>query len=218
MRFWTSFVNVMAPPQCVGCRLRLEEAVAPLCDSCLAALPCHEPAALPGGTPSIRAAYAAFRYTTPLPEALHAMKYRSRERLTGWFAQHLAVFARHAVASDAIDCIVPVPLHPSRLRQRGFNQAEILARGVAQHLARPMEVAAVRRRRATPPQARLAARRRWQNVADAFEPCRPSPIAGRRCLLVDDMTTTGATAESCGRVLRQAGATDVLLLTLARGG
>jgi ComF family protein len=118
-----------------------------------------------------------------------------------------------AVLADA-DVCVPVPLHRRRLRQRGFNQADDLARG----LGVPV-VAVLRRVRRTRPQVELPAVERQSNVAGAFalaRPCRARDIAGRIVVLVDDVATTGATLEACARVLSRAGAREVRGLTAAR--
>jgi len=114
-----------------------------------------------------------------------------------------------------VDCLVPVPLHWRRERQRGFNQA----REIARHLGPPV-IGALVRRRATRPQVELAADRRRMNVADAFAARRAwfrgFEVRGKQVLLVDDVSTTGATLEACAAVLRDAGALEVHALTAAR--
>ena len=110
------------------------------------------------------------------------------------------------------DCAVPVPLHRSRHRQRGFNQADDLAR----HLGLPV-VHALQRVRATRPQAELSEARRRRNVIGAFAPARGiARCRGATIVLVDDVTTTGATLEACARTLGEAGAREVRALTAAR--
>jgi ComF family protein len=115
------------------------------------------------------------------------------------------------------DVLVPVPLHPRRQRARGYNQSLLLAREVSQRLDLPLAAGAVVRRRDTPPQARAAeADARRRNVAGAFDG-RPGAVAGRRVLLVDDVTTTGATLDACARALLAQGvASSVCALTFAR--
>lgn len=119
--------------------------------------------------------------------------------------------------------LIPVPLHFTRERERGFNQAELLARGLRQRLRKArlpglpqLEVGCLRRRRATPPQSGLDHRARMENVRRAFEVCRSEGIRGRSVILVDDVMTTGATASACARALKRAGAMKVIVLTLAR--
>jgi ComF family protein len=113
------------------------------------------------------------------------------------------------------DLLAPVPLHWRRRLQRGYNQAEILARAVGRRHAIPVAVRALGRVRATPPQQGSAEARR-RNVRDAFRVRRPGRVMGRRVLIVDDVFTTGATANACARALLQAGAAAVGVLTLAR--
>jgi ComF family protein len=115
----------------------------------------------------------------------------------------------------AIDAVVAVPLHRRRERERGFNQADILARAVAQRLHRPVLRRAVERVRPTPPQAGKA-RDRVRNVRGAFAVRDQERIDGRSLLLVDDVLTTGATVNECAKVLMKAGARAVLVYTLAR--
>ncbi len=119
---------------------------------------------------------------------------------------------RAAALVDEARCAVPVPLHASRRRHRGFNQSDDLAR----HLGVPV-VHALRRVRATATQADLPAARRHQNVRDAFAVTRDAAaLAGSIVLLVDDVSTTGATLEACARALKAAGVSEVRAVTAAR--
>ena len=111
--------------------------------------------------------------------------------------------------------VCPVPLHPSRLRERGFNQSELLGEVVAGAIERPIKLL-IERTRPTLPQVDLPAQSRSANVRDAFGPRLQEVIAGQRVLLIDDLFTTGSTMAECARVLRRAEAADVRVLTLAR--
>ena len=118
---------------------------------------------------------------------------------------------------DAAARVVPVPLHPERERERGFNQAAQLARAVAAGARLPLDEWSVRRvRHAGRHRAGMDARARRETVADAFEVVRPRLVSGERVLLVDDVFTTGATVSACARALREAGASEVFVLTVAR--
>jgi ComF family protein len=149
-------------------------------------------------------------YDGALRAIVHALKYDGRRSL----ARPLAILMRErgeAVLSDA-DAVVPVPLHPSRRRERGFNQAADLAR----YLPLPT-VFALRRIRSTAAQASLPAGRRHSNVRGAFEATRHAGrLHGRTVVLVDDVSTTGATLEACARALGERGIREVRALTAAR--
>jgi ComF family protein len=114
------------------------------------------------------------------------------------------------------DVVVPVPLHPRRLRERGFNQAALMARELARRTGRRCGEGALVRRRDTAPQAGLSAAARRRNVASAFAVRRRALVADRVVTLVDDVFTTGATVYACAQVLREAGAREVRLLSAAR--
>jgi ComF family protein len=158
-------------------------------------------------------ARAIGEYEGTLREIIHALKYERRQSL----ARPLAALmrSRGAAVLQEADCIVPVPLHWRREYHRGFNQA----REIAWQLG-PRVVEVLRRERATRPQVELAADGRRANVAGAFRLrrhwLREPRLQGMRVLLVDDVSTTGATLEACAHVLRQAGATEVYALTAAR--
>jgi len=119
--------------------------------------------------------------------------------------------------------IHPVPLHPSRWRERGFNQSELLAMGLVRALRRQrvgtgpqIERDWLRRKRATVPQTGLSVSARRENLRGAFEVVKRDAVRGRRIVLVDDVMTTGATLSTCARTLKRAGAAQVMGLTLAR--
>ena len=148
-----------------------------------------------------------------LREALHQLKYRGRtvlaEPLGGLMA---AYWMQHPLSADVV---VPVPLHAARLRERGYNQAALLARVMARRIGLPLDERTLVRQRATASQVDLDASQRKENVRGAFS-CFDRTLAGRRVLLVDDVCTTGATLEACAVALYEGGARSVQALTLAR--
>ena len=115
----------------------------------------------------------------------------------------------------AVDVVVPVPLHASRLRERGYNQAALLACELAQQAGLAIDEETLVRKHATAPQVELNAKQRKENVRDAFC-CSGNALAGKRVLLIDDVCTTGATLEACAVALCENGARSVQALTLAR--
>jgi ComF family protein len=159
------------------------------------------------------AAYCFGSYEGTLRELIHLYKYGRIQTL----ARPLADLLAAALPLDErFDAVTPVPLHWRKQWQRGFNQSDLLARAVARRRGIPV-VRALRRTRSTQTQAGLSNTERRKNVAAAFQ-CRRSgeTLAGRRVLLIDDVMTTGSTAAACARVLKQAGAARVVLLTVAR--
>ncbi len=158
-----------------------------------------------------RAASFGF-YEGALRDLIHLFKYSGMKPL----GRHLADYLLRALPVDeAIEAVVPVPLHWRKKWQRGFNQSEVLARAIAQARAVPC-VNALRRVRPTNAQAGLGKTARRRNVRGAFAARRGADLDGKKVLLIDDVMTTGATATACGLALKRAGAKSVSLLTLAR--
>ncbi len=162
-------------------------------------------------------ARSAVLYTPGFRKVVHQYKYRGRIRLAGPLGDILLASYLRFWDSGDIDLILPVPLHPKRFRQRGFNQAYRL---VAKWRHFESDLTAISgllvKTRATAPQTGLGKAQRRQNIRNAFAVRRPEAVRSRRILLVDDVYTTGATADECARVLLQHGAARVDVLTLAR--
>lgn len=153
-------------------------------------------------------------YEGLLAELIKAFKFRSGLGHTALLSRlAAAAFSRHAAVWPEV--VVPVPLHPSRLTWRGYNQSLELARGVAIALGRPLAAEAIARLRPTRPQSTLGRAERLTNLQGAFA-ARPSLVAGRHVLLVDDVMTTGGTLTDCCRALGEAGVRCVDVLVLAR--
>jgi competence protein ComFC len=156
---------------------------------------------------------SAARFGGPLQQVLHRLKYKRDIILADTLARELAD-AWRAYALPAWT-VMPVPLSANRLRQRGYNQAALLARGLADLAGLPYQANGVARVRHTPTQVGLAAAERRVNVRGAFA-AQPARVAGRGYILVDDICTTGATLAACAEALHQAGATAIWGLTLGR--
>ena len=159
-------------------------------------------------------ARAVLRYDKNSRHLVLALKHGDRTHLAVAFGRWM-----HRVGGEMLsgaDLLVPVPLHWTRLFQRRYNQAALLAQAISSAGGPPVAVDWLIRRRRTPPQGRLGHAARSRNVRAAFAMRRGHGIAGKRVVLVDDVMTTGATLEECARVLRRAGARSIAALTLAR--
>jgi ComF family protein len=220
------------PTRCPACRAFLARPTrGPLCPACWRALPRHVMPLCDCGGPrgasprcgrcrrgrsplGLGASLGPFEGT--LRTLVHELKYRGRRRVAERLAELLLERAETArvLARDAV--LVPVPLHPRRLRERGFNQAELVARALGRRAGLPTCAAALVRRKDTTSQTGLSATARRANVAGAFCVRRRAQVDGRCVVLVDDVATTGATVRACAAALRAAGAADVRLLTVAR--
>ncbi|MGD8237339.1 MAG: ComF family protein [Armatimonadota bacterium] len=167
-------------------------------------------------------ARAPATHTGALRKAVIAFKFYGRRRLAQPLGEVLAEFVRElppgpqAIDADAIDAVVPVPLHEARENWRGYNQAVLLAEHLAAAIERPLRPDVLVRRRPTEPQIDLTPRQRQTNVRGAFEVPLPEAVEGRSLLLIDDVFTTGSTLSECARVLKRAGAAHVACLTLTR--
>lgn len=164
-----------------------------------------------------RFARSAVQARDPVLEAIHRYKYHRAMWFEPFLAGLLIRQAKPALASEHWDWLVPVPLHPTKQREREFNQAERLARRLSQASAIPVHTRLVRRRLPTRTQTKLSREERETNVRGAFVLRGKPKLGGQRIVLVDDVFTTGATTSACARALRQAGAEDVCVWTLARG-
>lgn len=219
------FLDLLFPPRCVGCR-RMGSI---LCTECLQQIPPVEPSAcIRCGDKAVADGLCQRCRTSPLKierirsvvyfqdvlrKAIHLLKYRGRAALARSLGQLMAEYwTQHPILADVI---VPVPLHVDRLRERGYNQAALLAREMGSRLEMMVDEKTLVRRRATAPQTKLDAAQRKDNVRDAFY-CSSDALAGKHVLLVDDVCTTGATLEACAIALCESGARSVEALTLAR--
>ncbi len=151
-------------------------------------------------------------------KAIHLFKYGSKILLGESLGPLLARFAETRILDTGHLLTMPVPLHPRRLRERGFNQSLVLARHVAGHLQTELDFLSLRRIKYTLPQTGLGKKDRQKNVRQAFGVTDHEAIKGKTILLVDDVSTTGNTLNECAKVLRKSGCKRVLCLVLARAG
>jgi ComF family protein len=211
-------VHPIRGPVCETCWRSIVPLTPPLCDRCGDPLPTWRMISVPlSCCPRCRRSRRAFdraravgSYDAALRAVVYALKYEGRRSLARPLGRLMRERGADMLAGAA--CVIPVPLHRSRKSQRGFNQAEDLA-----HEMQVPVVAALRRVRATATQTELPAGQRHRNVRDAFAVTRAaSALAGAAVVLIDDVSTTGATLDACARALKQAGIAEVRALTAAR--
>ena len=203
---WNLLGEIVAPSRCAACDLRVSGGTL-FCPPCSTTIEPSDPWTARGGC------LAAFEYGGAIATAIARLKYEDRPDLAPRFSASLVRTARSL--RDAVDLVVPVPLHPRRLADRGYNQAALLAAPVARSLSVRLAPRGLVRLRDTPRQTSLDRRTRLANVASAFR-ARDPAISGARVLLVDDVRTTGATLDDCATALHEVGARQVMALVLAR--
>ena len=225
-RLGTSALDLLFPPRCVGCNVEgsflcascttdLPRLELPYCQRCAQPLRrgelCERCEASPLNIDGIRAPYLM---EGVLRESIHRLKYRNLRALGpilgGFLSEYLMKLP------DVADVLIPVPLHPRRLRARGYNQTALLAREVGKRQGLPVVEKALVRRWDSPPQAASSGyEERLRNVMGSFE-AQGGSLEGRRLLLIDDVCTTGSTLSACAVALKSQGASSVWGLTLAR--
>ena len=210
----TGLLDLLYPPRCVFCRSLTEKGGLPVCPRCRDTLPRPAPGSVARGR-SFTAACAPFWYEGDVRESLHRYKFGG----AGFYAPAYGALLAERAASELageFDLITWVPLSRKRLRERGYDQARLLAEAMAAALGQEA-VPTLEKCRDTPRQSQAGGReQRMRNVAGAYRASHPDAVRGRRVLLVDDILTTGATLEACAGVLRRAGAEHVVCAALAR--
>lgn len=227
---WDGILDLLYPPKCLvcgdmqpkylcsDCLSQITFINPPVCRRCGAPVqenePCHGCSQVELGFDSARSVGA---YDGVLKEAIHQLKYSGHRVMAPILGGLIVDYLREQNAwLRRTSCIVPIPIHSSRLRSRGFNQSELLAVEISRVFALPMVGASLVRWRSNQPQVDLPLDKRHENVQGIFRVIRADSIAGRSVLLIDDVYTTGSTVDSAARVLREAGAREVHVLTLAR--
>lgn len=222
-------LDLIFPPCCGGCK----KSGSILCPSCVSqftptpSLVCHrcnKPLSPDGNCQHCRnhkrgltGLYGAYAYKDPLRTCIHSLKYQGNTRIASPLGLLLA--KAYQISNIHADLILPVPLHPTRLKERGYNQALLLAQVCAQAVGVPLNASILQRKKPTQAQAHLRGHDRYSNVAEAFC-CQLSIVTkileNRRIVIIDDVSTTGATLEACAAPLFAAGASEVWGLVLAR--
>jgi competence protein ComFC len=230
----TTLLTASLIPICAPCLASFEPVGAPICQCCgrpflVPTGLAKSPEQLELGKPQqslcrlCRDQFYAFdiarsfgAYNEALKKAILLLKFEELTCLGDWFAFRLAEVVSRQAEQFRADVVVPVPLHPDRQRERGYNQAELIARPLARKLHLRQGAYLLMRTRPRPPRLVLSRKEHWDSVRGAYATREGLRVDKLRVLLVDDVMTTGATLDSCARALKKAGAAAVLGLTVAR--
>jgi ComF family protein len=218
-------LNLFFPRNCAGCNNTLVSNERFICTDCLMHLPktgfwkeVENPAAkLFWGKIKIEyaASYCYFQKKSRIQKILHHLKYKDMQEMGEMLGK---LFGEELLNTPfgSTDLLIPVPLHKSRLRKRGYNQSDLIAEGLSKTLSIPVNAKAVVRTKATETQTNKGRFARWQNVENIFSVVDRQSIENKHIILVDDILTTGATLESCATEILKIPGTKVSILTLAK--
>lgn len=223
--FFQNLLQTLFPSTCACCGDVLLTGEKQICINCLANLTAtfysahddnHTERQLAGRIPYQHAtSLYVFRKGNTVQQLVHAMKFHSNSDLCIFMGRQMGLELLHSGRFDDIDLLVPVPLHWRRRLQRGYNQSELLCRGISEVMGRPVNKRALVRHRNTHQQSMQASGDREENVRDAFSVRHPDDLQGKRLLLVDDVLTTGATLGSCCDALKSVNNLKISIATLS---
>jgi competence protein ComFC len=202
---------------CQGCQANLPKISGAICFVCGRPVSGRECFSCRGETYSFQLNRSWGLYRDRLREGIYRFKYGGRVELGRIFASLMAELVRNDEQFSSVDFVIAVPLHRERLRQRGYNQAELLGKYLARELGLQFSPGVLIRTKNTNPQSGLGKQKRKDNLEGVFKVEKSIMLKNRTVLLVDDIFTTGATACACADVLLRAGCKQVLLVTLAAG-
>lgn len=225
IELWGDFVSLFFPNYCLGCTNTLVKGEDILCTNCILELPkTHYHQAIDNPIRqrlegrihlSYAIAFLKFRKTGMVQHLLHQLKYNNHPEVGVRLGKLYGKELLESGYKNAFDLIIPVPLHKSRQRKRGYNQSAKFAEGLADSLQIPWDEQCVERTVKTKTQTRKNKIERWENVKEVFRITNPERVRQKKILLVDDVITTGATLEACGRHLLEHGCAELSFACLA---
>jgi ComF family protein len=225
IQIWNSFIHLFYPNNCILCGEPMVEGEKHFCIACLHKLPQTDEVDLIsndtaqlfyGKIPLVYASsFLYFKKGSDVQELVHAFKYRENKYLAYYLGRMAGrKFLQHNI-SHTIDYIIPIPLHKKRLRERGYNQAEWIAKGVASILKKPIDTTTLIRSEYNETQTKKNLFDRWKNVHYVFKTTHAQHVNQKHVLIVDDVITTGATIESAANTLLSDVSVDISLLSIA---
>ena len=230
MNFIQTFIGLFFPKVCLNCEITLNENEQYLCSDCITSLEFLEDICPICGAPKtgeqcwvcdtnnfqFDKARSVFMFNEIVQKLIHEFKYNEMTRIVKLFGEYSQEYLNKYQPFDHIDYIVPVPLHTVRKRDRGFNQAEYLAQEISKNMDWKHLPTLIKRKRFTETQTKLKKTQRKDNVSHAFNINPKYIIKGKNILLVDDVFTTGATADSIAAILKEEKVNKVYVLTIGR--
>ena len=224
-RLVSPFLDFLYPPVCIACNKPLYDGNQKVCTGCWNAIPLvtknlplyqetREKLLAEGDINDLVSCFV-FEEEGPFQHIAHALKYKEHKSIGVNLGKRLGETLKEWNLN--IDILIPIPLHRIKYRERGYNQSEFIAHGISSIIGKPVVPNAVRRTRHTQTQTKLNIEERRKNMEHAFElvPHSSNILSGKKCLLVDDVITTGATANSCAQVILSAGATKIIAASAA---
>lgn len=226
IRLWRNdLLNLIYPDLCQACDTYLLQGEVVICTKCLFHLPktnFHQQENNPVSMlfwGRVRIEYAASFYTfekgSKYQKLIHKLKYHNRPEIGIELGKHLGYILGKSEMYKSIDIIVPVPLHPKKRKLRGYNQSEMIVKGISESMQKPADMDSLIRQVHTESQTKKGRLERWENVDNVFQVKETEPLANKHILLVDDVVTTGSTLEACAQVLLNIEGTRVSIATLA---
>lgn len=215
-------LNFIYPPFCLICQGRLELGSKLVCEECWSRLPRINYSfeanqnISSSRIPDVSHVISVWEYSEEVQKIIHEMKYSNKQSLAVLMGDEMARLVSENREYQSADSIIPVPLHKTRLRERGFNQSLLLSNRIATISKIPVKSDILERVRYTRPQSKLSATDREKNVLGAFAVTKPDTLKEKTVILVDDVLTTGSTLGACASPLRRAGASKILALTAAK--
>lgn len=191
-------------PYCLKCGKQLDDMTQEYCDDCKSAAHMYD------------RGLAIFKYHDDIKESVYSFKYKDCKIYGDFYGEQMAEKYKDIITKWQPDVIVPVPIHRSRMRKRGYNQAELIAKALSQKLSLPMDINVLLREKKTEPQKKLSKDIRIKNVENAFKVTK-NVVRYNKIILVDDIYTTGATINACAQVLKRAGVQRVYFISICIG-